>query len=298
MIENLGTKKDLNGIEYDPDDLAIITTHFNYAKFSRIRDTYYEWIGHIPHPVICYELVVDGEKEIDGSTVIYGNKNNILWQKERLINIAVSNLPERIKYVIWIDHDLIPTNKDWINNTIELLCYGYDAVQLFTEFQHFSVNNVYNFSFLGSVYGQHSEFDGDSHNPGGAWAAHRKLLDDINIYDRSICGGGDAIWLSGTTGIRRWYDRKYNDCFKKDIHDWYDKIPKLCVGYLENKMKHLWHGSIKNRLYGKRTDVIRDLGYNPKRDTFIDDQGLLSWTEYADKELIEFVKNYFVIRKQ
>ena len=42
---------------------------------------------------------------------------NTLWQKERLLNIAIENLPNTVEKVMWLDSDLIFLNDDWVAET-------------------------------------------------------------------------------------------------------------------------------------------------------------------------------------
>ena len=42
---------------------------------------------------------------------------NTLWQKERLLNIAIENLPKTVEKVMWLDSDLIFLNDDWVAET-------------------------------------------------------------------------------------------------------------------------------------------------------------------------------------
>ena len=46
---------------------------------------------------------------------------NTLWQKERLLNIALENLPHTVTKVMWLDSDLIFLNDDWVIETSEML---------------------------------------------------------------------------------------------------------------------------------------------------------------------------------
>ena len=55
---------------------------------------------------------------------------NTLWQKERLLNIALENLPPTVDKVMWLDSDLIFLNDDWVPETAELLD-RYPVVQPF-----------------------------------------------------------------------------------------------------------------------------------------------------------------------
>ena len=55
----------------------------------------------------------------------------IIWQKERLINLAVERLPS-CDNIIWLDNDLIFSDENWVEKTEELLKIN-DYVQLFEK---------------------------------------------------------------------------------------------------------------------------------------------------------------------
>ncbi len=58
--------------------------------------------------------------------------NNAFFQKENLINIALSKLPDDTKYVVFLDCDMKLMNKNWAQDTITAL-NQYRGVQLFEE---------------------------------------------------------------------------------------------------------------------------------------------------------------------
>ena len=40
--------------------------------------------------------------------------SNVLWQKERLLNIALEHLPDNCTKVVWLDADTFFTNPNWV----------------------------------------------------------------------------------------------------------------------------------------------------------------------------------------
>jgi len=57
-------------------------------------------------------------------------EGNTLWQKERLLNIALQSLPASVEKVMWLDTDLIFLNDNWVPETAALLD-EYSVVQPF-----------------------------------------------------------------------------------------------------------------------------------------------------------------------
>ena len=55
---------------------------------------------------------------------------HVLWQKERLINVALGHLPKHVKKVAWLDCDILFSNPNWLIETSELLD-NYPIVQPF-----------------------------------------------------------------------------------------------------------------------------------------------------------------------
>ncbi|MEI6850247.1 MAG: hypothetical protein WCK29_04375, partial [archaeon] len=61
---------------------------------------------------------------------IRGNKNNIMWQKEAMLNLGLKNLPRDCDKIAWIDCDIIFKNENWVAETSKLL-EKYNVVQPF-----------------------------------------------------------------------------------------------------------------------------------------------------------------------
>ena len=59
--------------------------------------------------------------------------SNTLWQKERMLNLAVARLPARCTKVAWIDADSFFTNERWVADTSALLDHQLVVVDLRRE---------------------------------------------------------------------------------------------------------------------------------------------------------------------
>ena len=66
----------------------------------------------------------------DAEIIIQLRTNSILWQKERMFNEALSKLPKSCDKIVWIDCDIIFSNKNWVKETSELL-QSYFVIQPF-----------------------------------------------------------------------------------------------------------------------------------------------------------------------
>lgn len=62
-------------------------------------------------PLTTVELSFNGRFEIPGSIRLLGDPaTQTLWQKERLLNLAIESLPPEADKVAWIDADLLFLN--------------------------------------------------------------------------------------------------------------------------------------------------------------------------------------------
>src|SRR5580658_6475231 len=100
------------------DDLWIVSCYFNpYGYISRRRnfDIFYENLkaSKIKHIIVeCSEN--DDKFHLPLSPdILRVRKKHVIWQKERLLNIAISNLPDKCRKVAWLDCDILFTTPLW-----------------------------------------------------------------------------------------------------------------------------------------------------------------------------------------
>ena len=75
-----------------------LTTYFNPVRYKRRLSNYRTFRGNLHIPLVTVELSFDGEFELtrnDADVLIQLSGGAILWQKERLLNIAIKVDPER-----------------------------------------------------------------------------------------------------------------------------------------------------------------------------------------------------------
>lgn len=94
--------------------LAVVTAYFNPCNYSSHRSKYGRFRRHLaPVDLFTAELSFDGNFVIEDSIRFSGTASNVMWQKERLLNLVVERLPDKYDKIAWIDADLMFCNDDW-----------------------------------------------------------------------------------------------------------------------------------------------------------------------------------------
>jgi hypothetical protein len=137
--------------------------------------------------------------------VIRRHGKDILWHKERLLNLALSELPDECEFVAWLDTDVVFEDDDWAARTAQALG-EHRLVQPFQRFLRLGPGEC----VPGAVNGrpvdgwslvhlmnsnqlpeEHWSTGGTSavhsYTPGLAWAARREDLLAVGLYDGSQC---------------------------------------------------------------------------------------------------------------
>lgn len=301
------------------DELCVVTVFFNPAGFRSLLNNYFIFAEQLKRQnvkLITVECAFnDGPFYIpDGPNTYRLRSNSIMWQKERLINYGVSKLPKDCKYFAWIDCDVLFQNEDWATTAKEKL-QDSDVIQLFKKVFYMPKNMLqYDGSkipFMQSVIWQykiHKNWLQRRKNrelnfsvPGFAWAARRDAFVEAGgLYDKNIIGSGDTFFVD--CYLNSWdihgFASKFNEKMKNSLYKWRDIIQdkKLKLDYLPIDICHLWHGSMKNRKYMDRHDIIIKYDYDPEEDIQLVND-VYEWN--SDKsEMHNDIKQYFFDRKE
>jgi hypothetical protein len=220
--------------------------------------------------------------------------------KENLINIGVSKLPRSWQKIAWIDADITFLNEKWVEYTQDALDV-FDVVQLFQTAIHLGPNGEpiktdksfgYMYRSGGKPYSKTDKY-GFWH-PGYAWACTRKAFDTMGgLLDWAILGSGDRHMALALIG-------KVEDSAPGNIHPSYqnlliefqNKIKKLMLGWVQGTIVHHWHGSLENRKYRERWEILTRLKYNPELDIGYTLSGLVQLTKVGNR-FIKEIHNYF-----
>jgi len=268
--------------------------------------------------LLTVELVFDkapfelGPADAEILIQIRGDKNNILWQKERLLNIALENLPVDCDKISWLDGDILFKNNDWITQTSRLL-EQFAVVQPFslsvrlprgvTDIDLLKANDKIYEKREGVAYSftHHIEDFLNKGHSGFAWAARRSIFTGIGFYDRMILGGGDTILLCGFLGNNQHkftgiLPPKVNDDHMVWINEMFDRV-RANVGYTDGDLMHLWHGESRWRLTRDRLKLLGQYHFDPSVDIKMGANACWEWAT-PKEEFHRQVQKYFWFRNE
>jgi hypothetical protein len=117
------------------DGLWAITSYFNPVGYRRRIENYRHFRERLPVPLVAVELAYHSEFELgdgDADILVRLRGRDVMWQKERLLNIALEALPETCTKVAWIDCDVIFADEKWPEKAIGLLDRA-SLIQLFSR---------------------------------------------------------------------------------------------------------------------------------------------------------------------
>ncbi len=189
-------------------DLWCITAYFNPAHYRTRPANYVRFAAPLRAagiPLLTVECAFgDDPFELPpADDLLQMRSPSVLWQKERLLNLAVAHLPANARKVAWLDADVLFTNPNWAVETSQRLeqC---EVVQPFARAIRLSQAGAANETGQEAVWGmarvlygqrKHVELIGlDQHgHTGFAWAARRDLLDAHGLFDLPFDVGADHL---------------------------------------------------------------------------------------------------------
>jgi hypothetical protein len=180
------------------DDLWIVTSYYNPLRYRTRRANFDAYRAAIETSGLNH-LVIEcafGSQPFSLSpecAVLQIRCRHVLWQKERLLNVAVAALPKRCTKVAWLDCDVLFENPDWAVEVSDLL----ERVPLAQPFQHsirlprgddcYKGRGVIYEGFCAACLARPGvfltgQFERHGHT-GFGWAARRELLERADLYD-------------------------------------------------------------------------------------------------------------------
>lgn len=286
--------------------LAVITTFFNPNNYINIKYNYSRFSKKIKEKcdLFTIELSFDGNFYLEGDNIlkIKGNKSNILWQKERLLNILLEKISEEYTNIAWVDCDILFENENWITECNEKL-QKYKVVQLYEFANRLNQNDEIELRSKGIVK-RISEINQIDINlslgiPGFSWAIRREVLDEIKFLDTQIIGGADSLMFYSFFGQKKGFvSNQMNTEWYNHFENWSDKAYKLVnnsVGFVSGEIIHLYHGKMSNRKYNDRYKILAEHNFNPSIHLKKDEYGLWS---LKDTKITNKLKKYFENREE
>ena len=222
-----------------------------------------------------------------------------LWHKENMINLGVQRLlPPNWKAFAWIDADIEFLNPMWARQTLEVLRHR-NVVQVFDTIAYLDAYKRPERTERSSLYMTRTTGVYSGHS-GVAWAIRRDLYDRIGgLFQDSILGGGDGIMANafvhkGTYVLFPSGLPEYN----KQIRRYEDRCGTASIDYVPGTILHSFHGSLRNRKYVERKQVLIQYQYDPVVHMTKNSAGLLVPTKECPPGLLQDILQYFRERNE
>lgn len=294
--------------------LAVITTYYNPSRYQTRRknfEVFKRGVLAAGVALLTVECVFGDEApELpEGPDVLHVQSQSVLWQKERLLNLAAAQLPADVDAVAWIDADLLFSNPRWAQDTLQALKHS-AVVQMFETCTRLDQSGEVGdhpdvVESMASVMRRFPQALGlqryDIHgHTGYAWAMRRELFDKVGLYEHAISGSADhfmAHAIFGDCGFCVQNALKHDPVQISHFQEWARRFyvhTQGRLGVVPGHIVHLWHGDLKHRNYFNRMHLITELGYNPYTDLHIVPGRPLEWASHLKKPgLVAYFKEFF-----
>lgn len=234
---------------------------------------------------------------------------DILWHKERLLNILLAAIPKQFTKLAWVDADAIFTDVGWYDQASARLD-SFPIVQLFERLEQrdnvgkFAREYVGLAAYVASGSPDPFNFGELPIWPGVGWAANRTLLEKHGLFDKMIVGGGDTLLsfaaFSPDGNRQREHLDHLPDALTFAWANWatgFHGDVQGRVGFVPGTVVQLGHGTRQNRRYMERLEILKRHRFDPSLDIEADEHGVWRWA--SDKpELHSDVREYFRLRHE
>ncbi len=302
--------------------LWAITAYFNPAGYANRLRNYRTFRERLEAPLIAVECSFGRDFELrrgDADILVQISGGDVMWQKERLLNVALCSLPPECTAVAWLDCDIVFQDPRWSDHAVAAL-EAAAIVHLYRERYHPSKDT------------SPTEFNTASMTPtaestvhlirsgrctpdllrhaglasgwtnGLAWAGRRDLVEKHGLYDACILGSGDRAILGGAYGC---FDDvrcglQMNAARFDHYLSWarpFHADASGRVAGIEGAVFHLWHGELADRRHSTRHADMKKLGFDPSTDLTRNGGGAWRWNSNKPA-LHAHVRDYFRSRKE
>jgi hypothetical protein len=120
------------------DELAVVTCYFNPGGFRRRRQNYERFREGMRNAAVTCMTVecAFGTTPFElapALDVLHVRSDSLLWQKERLLNLAAQALPATVRGIAWLDCDIVFRNVAWPSDLASRLS-THPVAQVFETF--------------------------------------------------------------------------------------------------------------------------------------------------------------------
>jgi hypothetical protein len=236
--------------------------------------------------------------------------HNLVWNKENLINIGISRIPEA-KYIATIDADINFRQRGWAGEIVHALQH-WSVIQPWTHCYDLGPNGEHlqahrSFCALYAagkpvVQGANGVSGYEFGHPGYAWAYTRQALEWMGgVLETAALGAGDHhMALALINRVQESVHGGMTKAYREALDIWQDRAYshiKGELGALPGTIEHWWHGNKTKRAYVSRWDILAKHAFDPFIDVKRNTHGVL---ELAGNKagLSRDIHNYFASRDE
>jgi len=313
--------------------LWAVTSYYNPGGYRRRQLNYRVFRDQLELPLLTIEWSPSGRFELgpgDADLLVQVGGGDPMWQKERLLNLAIARLPAACRHVAWLDCDIVFEREGWSRRALARLD-DTPLVQLFGRVAYLRPVSEARMVQPGAwraaqaerevagVALAHRERPGwwRDHDParphpgwmwahrpqpGFAWAARRDLLERHPLLDFWVVGGGDAAYVYAALGDPEHVVGRHRLTAAHRAH-YLAHAEALAgtlggrIGHLDERILHLWHGELDDRQYMARHEILRAHAYDPARHLQAHGSGVWAWRD-APHAMREALVDYFRSRRE
>jgi hypothetical protein len=276
--------------------IEFITTYFNFTNSTRIKENYIKFRKCFPYKIHTAEISLHNQNFfVEDSIKFKATINNIVWQKERLLNVLIDSLPNTTDIIVWVDADVVFYNNDLLKD-IDITLQKYAVAQCFEKVYEHSKNSTHNnISFAKDHLSKDKQ---DWPAVGFSWAMRSNVISD-GLFDKDILGNNDSLQLIAWLG---WWDHQQVLVLPPHLRKKYllwaiknHENVQGSIGCIKGSIEHLYHGNAKNRQYWNKNKILQKHRYNPDTDININ-KGLIELVP-KKTQLRKDIYKYFIDRK-
>jgi hypothetical protein len=249
-----------------------------------------------------------------------------MWQKERLINLALDHLPPQCDQLAWVDCDILFESDAWIEDASRAL-KTYPLVQCFTRMRYLpqgarlseplAEQTYFTRPSLAARWQQGEDvFSSNATSladvirhgvawscaAGAAWSMRRDVLARVGLYDAMIIGGSDGAVAHAALGEQDRLMRifRFSAAHAEHYCEWaarFREIAKDGIGVVAGDIYHLWHGSLRDRKYSLRQAILRRFAFDPNVDIAVAGSGCWRWSSNKPA-LHQAIAEFFTRRRE
>ena len=265
--------------------------------------------------------------------VIQVRTNDVLWHKERLLNIGIRKLlSDGVRKIAWLDGDIVFEDPTWpleIAKRLEHknLCQVFDSISIHAHESGppmIGPSAVKYFEESGALYSQKPSRirnlargllkGGQS---GFGWAARAEVFEKVLLFENAVVGGGDKLMFAASLAKDQSDPRfqalthsKYtckacghknrSDAFTVSFLEWAQQWSTAVDGsvdYARLRIRDMYHGKRSDRGYMARHDILYRNKFDPAVDLLINSSNCFEWSPGKER-LGGEVEAYFLSRRE